>query len=515
MPLFDLHSHFSFKPANSYSTADVLPDVDHWNERLKRKKEWLGFSAALANEVVKSSQLHGNAATEGGFRVIVNGLYPLEEGFVHPGFIAELATLTGHAFDTLNAILERRISPFAVMEREYRNLLDGSARTGLSAKGNRFVVVRSHAEIIAALRDDPDTICIVNSIEGAHAFGDTLRDEQGNTVSLRSAERRYLWGVGDGPRRRDFMRLVDGMRANIAKVKQWEHPPFFVTFSHHYYNHLAGQSPSLSGIVKVLVSQKGTAPNESDTGVTSYYRLGFRSWGLKVLADLIRRNANTGERRILIDTKHLSPQARSEYYTIVDQARSRGDHIPIIASHTAVNGRKALDRTMANVDAIYSDEKESTQFFHPGAINLFDDEIKRIVASDGIMGLMIDERRIMGRAMPPEAGVSMTAFKAATKANKRLMKEWTLAKQRHAWGEINATVLKQELTRIDAASQVELAKLRPAYLSVLCRQLFHIMALDGVGVNGWYHVALGTDYDGVINPVDIYRQSSDMRTLRD
>ncbi|MEZ4789491.1 MAG: hypothetical protein R2811_05680 [Flavobacteriales bacterium] len=65
MPLFDLHSHFSFKPANSYSTADVLPDVDHWNER---KKEWLGFSAALANEVVKSSQLHGNAATEGGFQ---------------------------------------------------------------------------------------------------------------------------------------------------------------------------------------------------------------------------------------------------------------------------------------------------------------------------------------------------------------------------------------------------------------------------------------------------------------
>ncbi|MEZ4789492.1 MAG: hypothetical protein R2811_05685 [Flavobacteriales bacterium] len=35
----------------------------------------------------------------------MNGLYPLEEGFAHPGFIAELATLTGHAFDTLNAIL--------------------------------------------------------------------------------------------------------------------------------------------------------------------------------------------------------------------------------------------------------------------------------------------------------------------------------------------------------------------------------------------------------------------------
>ncbi|MEZ4789494.1 MAG: hypothetical protein R2811_05695 [Flavobacteriales bacterium] len=37
-------------------------------------------------------------------------------------------------------------------------------------------------------------------------------------------------------------------------------------------DHLAGPTPSLSGIRKVLVSQKGTAPNESDTA-TSYYRL--------------------------------------------------------------------------------------------------------------------------------------------------------------------------------------------------------------------------------------------------
>ncbi|MEZ4789493.1 MAG: hypothetical protein R2811_05690 [Flavobacteriales bacterium] len=51
-------------------------------------------------------------------------------------------------------------------------------------------------QIIAALRDDPDTICIVNSIEGAHAFGDTLRDEQGNTVSLR--QRRTTLPVGRG-----------------------------------------------------------------------------------------------------------------------------------------------------------------------------------------------------------------------------------------------------------------------------------------------------------------------------
>lgn len=513
MPLFDLHSHFSFKPANSASPSTGMePDTDHWRERFKPKAEWKGVTKGWVAEVVKSSQLHGDAATTGGFRVIVNGLYPLEEGFIHPGFTHEVAVLTGHSLGTIKAILERRIAPFALLQREYANLVHGAALNGLSAGGNAYKVVNSHAEIAQALAQDPDTICIVNSIEGAHAFADHLRDAQGNPMNVDAAERRSLRSTGTGAKA-DFKRYIDGIRANIATVKGWPHPPFFVTFSHHYYNHLAGHAPSMKGLLAWLCPQNESAPNEEDMGSRSCFRVGIRSWAKPVLADLLRRDAANGRRRILIDTKHMSAQARIDFYAIVDMLRQQGDHVPIVVSHTAVNGRRSLERTRTNVDAPYKDEQESSRYFYPGSINLFDDEIQRVVQSDGIIGLMIDERRIMGEELPPEAGITFKQFEKATDECKKLHKKWTKARNAFAWGDATAAERDQALAPINQQLKPLLDHLRPAYLSVLFRQLFHIMSRPGVGSNGWYHVALGTDYDGVINPIDIYRQSSDMATL--
>ncbi len=513
MPIFDLHSHFSFKPANSASAANgITPDTNHWRERYKSKAEWKGITKTAVAEVVKSSQLHGDAATAGGFRVIVNGLYPLESGFIHPGFTHEVAVLTGHSLATIKDILDQRISPFELLQREFKNLQDGAAAGGLSAAGNKYLVVNSHAEITQALAQDPATICIVNSIEGAHAFADHLRDAQGRQMSVDAAEKKSIRGVGSGAKA-DFKRYIDRMRTNVAAVKSWSHPPFFVSFSHHYYNHLAGHAPSMKGLLAVLCPQTGSVPNEDDMGSRSCFRTGIRSWAKPVLADLLRRDAATGKRRILIDTKHMSAQARIDFYEIADMLRQQGDHLPLVVSHTAVNGRQSLHRTRTNVETPFKDEEESSRYFYPGSINLFDDEIQRVVQSDGLIGLMIDERRIMGEELPPEAGITFKQFEKATDECRKLHKRWTDARNAFAWGDSTAAERDQALAVINQQLQPLLDRLRPAYLSVLFRQLFHIMRQPGVGSNGWYHVALGTDYDGVINPIDIYRQSSDMATL--
>jgi hypothetical protein len=525
MPLFDLHSHFSFKPANSRAFGDnAIPDPDHWRERFKRKSDWRPLVAALDKEVVKSSQLHGDAATAGGFRVIVNGLYPLEHGFTSKLLNGSLAMLTGFAKEVLDELYEHRRSYFSYLEREYHNLIAGQRLTRFSARGNRYKVVDSYSELEAAHQADPDTICIVNSIEGAHAFADLLRDKQGRPIDVHHEEARFVRRTGVRGRDSWFELHIEALLANIDRVKtNWEHTPLFVTFAHHYYNHLCGIAPSLTHLVAITNPQQGGAPREQGYD-TRYFDLGIRRWGRKVLARLIDRRSGSDHpvRRILIDTKHMSPQARLEYYEIVDQRRKYfNDQIPIVASHTAVNGRKSLRRTIENNRSsgsdfdLHPDDQGGHGYFYNGVIGLFDDEIERIVASDGIIGMMIDERRIIGQALPPEAGLAKARFDEITQQNRAHMRAWTRAKQRHAWGELSDAALAQELALIDAAAKPLLDELRPAYLSVIFRQLFHIVSLPGVGRKGWDHVALGTDYDGVINPIDIYRQSSDMRTLKD
>jgi len=518
MPIFDLHSHFSFKPANSRSpNGQTPPDKDHWCERFKDKKAWSKFIAKFDKEVIKSSQLHGNAATEGGFRLIVNGLYPLEHGFTTKTLNHALATLVGYDTAVLEAIYESKISYFQLLEREYRNLLAGQRETRNSAAGNSYKVVDSFGEIERTLAAAPDTICIVNSIEGAHAFADVLFDRQGRFVSIYKAEKDFVRRNTGRDGTSWFELHIEAVLANIDKVKtNWEHTPLFVTLAHHFYNHICGHSPSISGIfLETAVQQHGGASNQTGYD-TSYFFLGIRPWGLRILSHMLKRENSRGEkvRRILVDTKHMSPQARLDYYSqVVDQRlKYFNDRIPIVVSHTAVNGRKSLTRFKDNINAVFPDEKASSKYFHAGAINLFDDEIKRVVESGGIMGLMIDERRIMGEELPPEAGMTYKVFKEVAKRNKKNLGHWTELRQKHAWGYLNDSVFTQQNEQVLNTMRPLLDQLRPAYLSVIFRQLFHIM--DLVQERGWDHVALGTDYDGVINPIDLYPQSSDMKTLQ-
>lgn len=519
MPLFDLHAHFSFKPANSRSFAtNVFPDPDHWNERFKRRADYSKL-AGIDNDVVKSSQLHGTSAMAGGFRVICNALYPLEQGFTSALLNKPLATLTGFSPEVLQDIYTRKQSYFQHLEREYTNLIANQGSTRHAPEGQRYRVVDSYAEIERTLAQAPDTICIINSIEGGHAFADNLVDRRGQPVSINEQEAKFLRRVGERKRNSWFELYVEAMIANIDKVTtNWEHTPLFVTLAHHYYNHLCGHSPSLTDMVQLFLPQTGGAPNAQGYD-TNYFHLGLRPWTKRIIAHLLRRRNSRGEpvRRVLIDTKHMSPRARLDYYEIVDMRRADNDPIPIVVSHTAVSGRRDMRASIANDHGLLPGEKQRSRYFYNGIINLFDDEILRVVKSDGIMGLMIDERRIMGESIPPEAGITMPTFKDRAQANRRLMRRWTQAKQEHAWGDLDDAALAQALAAIETDRAPLLAELRPAYLSVIFRQIFHVLDLVATPedpAKGWSHLCLGTDYDGVINPIDIYPQSADMKDLK-
>ncbi|WP_340113174.1 hypothetical protein [Maribellus mangrovi] len=175
----------------------------------------------------------------------------------------------------------------------------------------------------------------------------------------------------------------------LAQIKRWEQPLFFITFTHHFYNHLAGHAHSIPDIGNLLLDQS----EGMNTGITEK--------GKKVLRYLLALDENGKYvpmklgRRILIDVKHLSARARREYYKEFVLPSLKTDHpIPVIASHVAYSGVKTLDDHITRMP----DEKNgdfSERYghkFNNWNINICDEDVVIIFKTGGVVGINLDQR---------------------------------------------------------------------------------------------------------------------------
>lgn len=181
------------------------------------------------------------------------------------------------------------------------------------------------------------------------------------------------------------------------------------------------------------------------------------NFGKEVILSLLDRN-NDWKKPIYIDVKHMDVRSRLDYYLLHDSLqKATGDTIPIIYSHGAVSGEKlkvayytsvspmmdvykeiinpekfykkrflnpnkpkfncglfldysnnynakewftavGMDTSLITAQDLKLEDKEedaeSVGWFYPWSINLFDEEIKKIYDSDGIIGVMAEERTL-------------------------------------------------------------------------------------------------------------------------
>jgi microsomal dipeptidase-like Zn-dependent dipeptidase len=181
---------------------------------------------------------------------------------------------------------------------------------------------------------------------------------------------------------------IEKVMERIAEVKAWEQPLFFVTFSHHFNNYLAGHAHSLPDVANNLIDQD-ESKNE-----------GFTENGMKVLRYLLAIDDTNNKRkdagrRVLIDVKHLSVRARKEYYNeVIEPCLKKGDVIPVIASHVAYSGITTLDKLIENldheVDGAMADRFGSK--FNSWNINVCDEDILTCFKTGGLIGINLDQR---------------------------------------------------------------------------------------------------------------------------
>ena len=161
---------------------------------------------------------------------------------------------------------------------------------------------------------------------------------------------------------------------------------------------------------------------------------------------------NSGNKRIFIDIKHMSRISRLEYFNMLDTKYERQD-IPVIVSHGAVIGNEQDKHLFMNAD-----------------INFYDDEIIKVAKTSGLFGLQLDERRI---AAPGDFEL----------------------KKSHG---------------------LERRKVLFHSSFMVWRQIQHIAELlDSQKLFAWGIQTIGSDYDGMIDPINGFWTAENLPTLED
>ncbi|MCX2719613.1 membrane dipeptidase [Lentiprolixibacter aurantiacus] len=356
----DLHCHPSLKPFGKSFNFD--PPGIQAGRRSSKRNLWYYDPPSVLDKLLnyftgltKFSQSNFSSLSRGDVGIVCVSLYPLEKWFVRNKIKNEL--ILDLASNFALGIGDKRIDYIQGIEDYYTDLenqyqfylqLDGK-EVSLPEGRFRYKLVRNYQEIEDIQESEQEgrgnrTICVVVSIEGLHVL---------NT------------GLGKAHDESEVL-------ANLEKIRNWEYRPFFVTFAHHFWNHLCGHAESLSGIILKYADQS----EGLDTG--------FTPLGLKVLERLLDNNEG---KRIHIDIKHMSPVARREYYALLDSGNSAYQGVPLIISHGACNGLAShMNQTISF--------EETGSRLNPVRINFYDDEIVRLARSGGIIGLQLDERRI-------------------------------------------------------------------------------------------------------------------------
>lgn len=237
---------------------------------------------------------------------------------------------------------------------------------------------------------------------------------------------------------------------------------FFITFAHHFDNGLCGHARSMPIILRTL----GLVKQENRINE------GFTDLGRKAFLFLLGIKQEQGEwiadidagRRVLIDVKHMSAASRMEYYAIVrawNEAHP-DEKIPIIASHmgyAALSLEQLRERAQSGKE---TRQKQIRNGYNRWSINLGTDEVAEIVNSGGLIGMSFDQK-ILGMT-PPFLGLGK--------------------RKKAAWPEL---IGMQILDMAEAAKSVRI----------------------------WDSLALGTDFDGVIDPMDPYATALDFPNFRE
>ncbi|MDH3649150.1 MAG: hypothetical protein OEQ53_05665 [Saprospiraceae bacterium] len=411
-----------------------------------------------------------------------------------------------------------------------------------------------------------DTIpSIVTVVEGSHIFQDTLfphsleywmqtgkgerkkRDLEARITGQQKTMRQFrveqkmmqqAYPYAEEKSSRDIVpqtvetALIEELITNIRTLKALRKPPVhMVTIGHLSYNGMMGHAPAIDDgkfPAKFLTKKVYSIRVSDDARYRKQWNGLFFSipgpnqYGKAVMKELASNTS--GQRRIHLDLKHSDYMTRKFFFdsVMVDY------QLPPICSHCAVTGLSENYYSPFNDEYALRDAS-FTNTFYPFSINLFDEEIVKIYANKGIIGLPLEERVLGGyvnkRLKRPHEKAEDHSSPQQGKLLDKLGKgqrRWKYTRNVLEYLRVhNFAVLKPAFDFTASEMKVpvgEGADTLANIFEITCKDyvsaepfiqnLFYIIDIlikhnPGSVQQVWKSVCIGSDLDGVIDPIDV------------
>ena len=449
-PFADFHCHPTLHPFAFYNSGRNRKNSLWWDNPPKERQR--------NDKYPEFSQSSMPALARGNVRLVVASLYPLEQPWFDPailgtGGVTDLMAkfLTVHIpVRYINKVQNPGFNYFEYLQKEYEFLLMEKEKLHTVGQEQWRYVMPVDSGDINRLKDDAHSIMVIPSIEGAH--------------SLFSANAHDIY-TGNY----DLHRLTD----NISAVRSWRYPPLFITLAHHFYNGLCGHSRTIPDGFASFILKQNIGLNEP-----------LNKRGEEVIDRLLGlKGYQSDGRRILIDIKHMSVASRMQYYakiSALNSGKPLEERIPVVASHCGYSGHRTLSDTILVPDTEPSKYKNS-EVFNPWSNNLTDEDIINIFDSGGIIGLNLDQRILSGMDVTEES--EEISKQDILNNDEQVVKFWTFQIARNILGMVKAVVTSDDVD-------------------------------DSEKVRVWDIISIGSDFDGMINPVDSFIVADEFRDLR-
>lgn len=446
---FDLHLHPSTK---AFLTGPAFGD--------KKSDCWETFDNLLVDIVDSQSSL--SQLCDGKVRLAVACLYAME-----PPFSSNI--IVGHLLHKFTYV-HKDAFRFSGTDDAYKRLEKELALLqSVPQKENRSIKF-----INAISETEPDKLNLILAVEGAHSFGaeQTLLT---NFIQMKKSGPRLL-----------YLTLTHLTRAYCAS---------------HAYN------------IKLIKNNDEFKPLGG----------GLYDLGREVIDAAY--DEKIGGHRVFIDIKHMSLQARIDFYNYKAEKYSKCD-IPIIASHVACTGisindigkyiKKDYINHFSSPSSIRVEAKQYAVVeykqvpgydgmqFNPVSINLYDEEIIKVVESGGLIGLIL-ETKMLGMSPKKHEEIFELEEYIKLKGGRDKVK-----------GRDNEEFLDDTTPDFDTQRIVQTAEERinfKKHLRHLAQQVVHIVKTVN-HPKAWNHICIGSDFDGLISSPDCCINASEYIILK-
>ncbi len=454
---FDFHAH---------PTSKAFLTHEEMNRKLSPWRKIRGGIFQAIAPILKS-QSNLTQFKEGDVRLAIFPIVPIEKGFSNFWLINDLlGVFTVLSREFINDINRGEHSYFKLFMDEFKFL-----KRHLSNSGTRVNILRS-------IEDYEKSDTVINGIiamEGSHS----LIDPQNK-----------------------------GVIPNLKTVKNSEEfSLLYLTLTHltklNFCNHAYGAKITSHDLFKPINSK------------------GINSVGINIAETCYDKKSG---KRILIDVKHMSVYSRFQFYKW--RKENKHERVPILATHMGLTGFPLanLDQKIKNLQyehfyavvdyqespGIQGDRRKFNTDFNPWSINLYDEEIKLIIESGGLIGLSLDQR-ILGFGKNTDEYFAKKEFDelddllASFKINPHASGIESFPGEKHEEQFFDGPDEFEDEEYFENNSNLKGRKRR--HLRFFCNNLLHLVKVGGP--KAWKHVCIGSDFDGLINPINNCKSLAD------